>query len=103
MISQRREAPCRMRSHKRRCRRALTALDPQISTHSSIPAMPELILAIHHGPHDAVAAVLADYELKAAVQLERLTRFKGDGRYPDLSIEEALGMIGATRRDVDVL
>jgi carbamoyltransferase len=65
--------------------------------------MPELILAIHHGPHDAVAAVLVDYELKAAVQLERLTRVKGDGRYPDPSIEDTLDIVGATRRDVDVL
>jgi carbamoyltransferase len=66
--------------------------------------MPEqLILAVHHGPHDAVAAVLVDYDLKAAVQLERLTRVKGDGSYPDLSIEETLGIVGATRRDVDVL
>lgn len=65
--------------------------------------MPELILAIHHGPHDAAAAVLVDYELKAAVQVERLSRVKGDGSYPDLSIEETLDMVGATRRDVDVL
>ncbi len=65
--------------------------------------MPELILAVHNGPHDAVAAVLVDYDLKAAVQLERLTRVKGDGGYPDLAIEETLGMVGATRRDVDVL
>lgn len=65
--------------------------------------MPELILAVHNGPHDAVAAVLVDYELKAAVQLERLTRVKSDGGYPHPSIEETLGMVGATRRDVDVL
>src|SRR5215467_5832262 len=66
--------------------------------------MPEqLILAVHHGPHDAGAAVLVDYEVKAAVQLERLTRVKGDGSYPDLSIEETLSIVGATRRDVDVL
>ena len=65
--------------------------------------MPELILAVHNGPHDAVAAVLVDYDLKAAVQLERLTRVKSDGGYPDLSIDETLGMVGATRRDVDVL
>jgi carbamoyltransferase len=56
--------------------------------------MPELILAIHHGPHDAAAAVLVDYELKAAVQVERLSRVKGDGSYPDLSIEETLDMVG---------
>jgi carbamoyltransferase len=65
--------------------------------------MPELILAVHNGPHDAVAAVLIDYDVKAAVQLERLTRVKGDGGYPDLSIDETLSMVGATRRDVDVL
>lgn len=66
--------------------------------------MSELILGVHHGPHDASAAVMVDYDVKAAVQLERLTRYKGDGRaYPDLCIEETLGMVGATRRDVDVL
>src|SRR5215468_5787791 len=66
--------------------------------------MSQLILAVHTGIHDAAAAVLMDYDVKAAVQLERLTRFKGDGRtYPDLCIEEVLDMIGATRRDVDVL
>ncbi len=65
--------------------------------------MPQLILSVHPGPHDAVAAVFVDYELKSAVQLERLTRVKGDGGYPDLAIEEALGIVGATLRDVDVL
>ena len=66
--------------------------------------MSQLILAVHTGIHDAAAAVLVDYEVKAAVQLERLTRFKGDGRtYPDLCIEELLNIVGATRRDVDVL
>jgi carbamoyltransferase len=65
--------------------------------------MSELILAVHNGPHDAVAAVFVDYDLKAAVQLERLTRVKGDGGFPDLSIDETLDIVGATRRDVDVL
>jgi carbamoyltransferase len=66
--------------------------------------MSQLILAVHTGIHDAAAAVLLDYDVKAAVQLERLTRFKGDGRsYPDLCIEELLDIVGATRRDVDVL
>jgi len=66
--------------------------------------MSQLILAVHSGIHDAAAAVLVDYDVKAAVQLERLTRFKSDGRtYPDLCIEELLNMVGATRRDVDVL
>ncbi|MGE5165638.1 MAG: carbamoyltransferase C-terminal domain-containing protein [Sphingobacteriales bacterium] len=66
--------------------------------------MSQLILAVHTGIHDAAAAVLVDYDVKAAVQLERLTRFKSDGRtYPDLCIEELLDIVGATRRDVDVL
>ena len=65
--------------------------------------MSQLILAVHNGLHDGVAAVLVDYELKAAIQLERLTRVKGDGRYPDLCIDETLAIAGATRRDVDVL
>lgn len=66
--------------------------------------MPELILAIHSGPHDSVAALFEDYDLKAAVQLERLTRIKGDGnKHPDLCIDEVLAIAGATRADVDVI
>ncbi len=65
--------------------------------------MPQLILAIYHGPHDASAAVLVDYDVKAAVQLERLTRQKGDGRYADLAIDEVLSIAGTTRKDVDVV
>ncbi len=64
--------------------------------------MSQLILAVHNGIHDAVAAVLIDYELKAAIQLERLSRIKSDGGYPNLCIDETLDMVGATRRDVDV-
>jgi len=48
--------------------------------------MSELILALHTNFHDASAALYEDYELRAAVQLERLTRHKGDGRqHPDLA------------------
>ena len=66
--------------------------------------MPELILAIHSGPHDSVAALFDDYELKAAVQLERLTRIKGDGyKHPDACIDEVLSIAGATRANVDVI
>jgi len=66
--------------------------------------MSQLILTVHTGIHDAAAALFEDYELCAAVQLERLTRRKGDGsQYPDLCIDEVLGIAGATRRDVDVL
>src|ERR1700740_2949809 len=67
--------------------------------------MTELILAVHPGIHDAAAAVLADYEVKAAVQLERMTRKKGDGGlgFPSPCVEEALSIAGITRRDIDVL
>jgi carbamoyltransferase len=65
--------------------------------------MPQLILAIHVGPHDSGAAVLQDYSLKAAVQLERLTRHKGDGSFPGAAIDEVLSIAGASRKDVDVL
>ena len=67
--------------------------------------MSELILALHSGPHDSiVAALFDDYDLKAAVQLERLTRVKGAGReHPDLCIDEVLKYAGAARADVDVI
>ena len=66
--------------------------------------MSELILAIHSGPHDSVAALFDDYDLKAAIQLERLTRIKGDGGvHPDACIDEVLAIAGATRADVDVV
>jgi predicted NodU family carbamoyl transferase len=51
--------------------------------------MAELILSVHAVRHDAVAAVFKDYALRAGVQLERLTRQKGGGRFhPDLAIDE---------------
>ena len=66
--------------------------------------MSELILALHTNFHDASAALYEDYELRAAVQLERLTRHKGDGRqHPDLAIDEVLAIAGATRRDIDAV
>jgi carbamoyltransferase len=66
--------------------------------------MSQLILTVHTGIHDAGAALFEDYELRAAVQLERLTRHKGDGRqYPDLCIDEVLAIAGASRKDVDVV
>ena len=66
--------------------------------------MPQLILAVHSLlAHDSAAAVLLDYEVKAAVQLERLTRIKGDGGHADACIDEVLSIVGASRQDVDVL
>lgn len=65
--------------------------------------MPQLILGVHSGSHDAATALFDGYELKAAVSLERLTRNKGDGAYPDPAIDEVLSIAGATRKDVDVV
>jgi carbamoyltransferase len=66
--------------------------------------MSQLILSAHSGSHDAVAAIFKDYDLIAAVQLERLTRHKGDGReHPDKAIDEVLSIAGATRADVDIV
>jgi carbamoyltransferase len=65
--------------------------------------MSQLILTAHTGIHDAGAALFEDYNLLAAVQQERLTRFKCDGRdHPDLAIDEVLSIAGKTRQDVDV-
>src|SRR3974390_1428867 len=65
--------------------------------------MPQLILSVHTGAHDAGAALFEDYRLLAAVQLERLTRYKCDGReHPDLAIDEVWSIAGKSRKDVDV-
>jgi carbamoyltransferase len=63
--------------------------------------MSQLILGVHTGFHDATAVLFEDYTLKAAVQLERLTRVKGDAsNFPQLCIDEVLAIAGADRRDV---
>jgi carbamoyltransferase len=55
--------------------------------------MAQLILTAHSGSHDAGAALFEDYNLRAAVQLERLTRYKCDGReHPDLAIDEVMSI-----------
>ncbi|MFZ1150123.1 MAG: carbamoyltransferase C-terminal domain-containing protein [Xanthobacteraceae bacterium] len=65
--------------------------------------MSQLILTAHSGSHDAGAALFEDYRALAAVQLERLTRYKCDGReHPDLAIDEVLSIAGKTRQDVDI-
>ncbi len=66
--------------------------------------MPQLILAVHAGVHDAAAAVYEDYTLRAAVQLERLTRVKNDGGgRTDSAIDEVLSIVAASRKDVDAV
>lgn len=61
-------------------------------------------LGIHSGYHDACAALYRDYELVAAVALERMTRRKIDGgRMPDEAIAECLGIAGIEPRDVSAV
>src|SRR5262245_10741492 len=66
------------------------------------------ILGIHNGHHDASACLFRDYDLLAAVSLERLTRRKNDGVTPDIelpvaAIDECLSIAGIARGDVDVV
>jgi carbamoyltransferase len=66
------------------------------------------ILGIHSGNHDASACLFNDYELVAAVSLERLTRRKNDGISPEHelpwpAIAECLGIAGIAVGDVDVV
>jgi carbamoyltransferase len=66
--------------------------------------MSQLILGVHAGSHDTSVALFEDYKLKAAVQLERLTRIKGDrSDFPDNCIDEVLSIAGASRSDVGAL
>lgn len=65
-----------------------------------------ITLSLHTGFHDATAAIFSGYELLAAVQLERLTRKKGDGGgggIPEPCIEEVLAIAGLQRRDIGAL
>jgi carbamoyltransferase len=63
-----------------------------------------LVLGIHAGSHDTAVALLEDYKIRAAVQLERLTRIKGDwSDFPDNCIDEVLSIAGADRKDIDAV
>jgi carbamoyltransferase len=67
-----------------------------------------IILGIHTGFHDASACLFRDFELVAAVSLERLTRRKNDGvdtsrPLPDAAIDEVLEIGGVARSEVDVV
>ena len=66
------------------------------------------LLGIHTSQHDAAACLFRDYELIAAVSLERLTRIKGDGistaqELPIPAIDECLRIGGISRADIDVV
>ncbi len=66
------------------------------------------VLGIHTGAHDASACLFRDFELVAAVSLERLTRRKNSGvdverPLPDAAIDEALAIGGIGRSEVDAV
>jgi carbamoyltransferase len=66
------------------------------------------LLGIHNSAHDAAACLFHDYQLLAAVSLERLTRKKGAGvcaeqELPIPAIDECLDVAGIGRADVDVV
>ncbi len=62
------------------------------------------ILSIHTGAHDGTAVLFDEYELLAAIQLERLSRKKGDGGgIPDATIDEVLDITGISREEIDVV
>jgi carbamoyltransferase len=66
------------------------------------------LLGIHNSAHDAAACLFRDYQLLAAVSLERLTRKKGAGvcaeqELPIPAIDECLAVAGIRRADVDVV
>lgn len=67
-----------------------------------------LILGVHTGSHDSSACLFSDFNLLAAVSLERLTREKNAGvtpkrPTPDAVIDEVLKTGGVTRADIDVV
>lgn len=61
-----------------------------------------IILSISNSVHDGSAVVADDYEILSAVQTERLTRIKCDGRRAHSpTIHEALRIANVDLRDVD--
>ncbi len=63
-----------------------------------------LILSISNNSHDASVVCAENYEILSAIQTERLTRIKKDGRgVQPLTVHESLRVAGADSRDVDVV
>jgi carbamoyltransferase len=72
--------------------------------------MSEIILGLHgysadspQQMHDAGVCILVDGEVVAAVDEERLTRHKRDGRFPMESLRCALRIAGLRSSDIDVV
>jgi carbamoyltransferase len=66
------------------------------------------LLGIHNSAHDAAACLFRNYELLAAVSLERLTRKKGAGvcaeqEMPIAAIDECLRIAGIGRADIGMV
>ena len=63
-----------------------------------------IILGIHPGYHDAAACLFDDYQMIAAVALERLTRRKIDGgRVPFEAVDECLTIAGIPITQIDAV
>lgn len=62
------------------------------------------ILSLGTGYHDAAAALFDNYDVVAAVQLERLTRQKQNkGGVPGLCVREVLDIAGLAPKDIDAV
>lgn len=62
-----------------------------------------LILGIGGWLHDGAAAALADGEIVAAIEEEKLQRQRHAGGMPSRAVDACLEMAGAERKDVDVV
>ncbi len=60
-----------------------------------------VILGIHGLTHDSTAALSVEGRLSAFFQEERLSRIKGDGGFPRLSIRACLDFAGLLPREID--
>lgn len=61
------------------------------------------IISIISGPHDTTAAVFKDYKIQTALQKERITRRKGDGRFSSELVAEVLDIANMNAADIDVV
>ena len=60
----------------------------------------ELTLGLSYGYHDSAAAILQNGEIISAIQEERITRVKGDSRFPINAIQEALILANLSLSDI---
>lgn len=61
------------------------------------------VLGISAFYHDSAAAIVRDGQVIAAVQEERLTRVKGDSRFPIHAVERVLDIAGSRPSDLNAL